>query len=113
MKFVLSLIAVIFLSGLCTGCNIFAPEPETFAVEKTPASVKYVISIKKDGSIFYQKDKIESADLPATLKKEGVKKSEKIHIKADRDVKYSVVAQVMDLLLKAGYSKVYFSTKKK
>lgn len=60
-----------------------------------------VLSVRKDGTLFWSKERISREELSTYVAK-IVSKSGDIMIAADRDVKYGIVAELMDELQRLG-----------
>ena len=75
---------------------------------------KITIAVKSADLIFLQRKKIDIRDLANALRKSH-KQPEQItvQIRADMDVPYEVLKQVMITLARARYSKIEFSTLKR
>jgi biopolymer transport protein ExbD len=85
-------------------------------VELPPATTKPVemkqpdpvfVSIEKDGSVYVMNEKVTMAELPIKLKeKVSGNPEERIYLRADQNLMYRKVMDVMNLLQDSGFFKV-------
>ncbi len=85
-------------------------------VELPPATSKPVevkqqepvfVSIEKDGSVYVMNEKVALADLPVKLKeKVAGNPDDRIYLRADQNLMYRKVMDVMNLLQESGFFKV-------
>src|SRR5262245_44479507 len=85
-------------------------------VELPPASTKPIevkpqepifVSIDKEGAVFLMNEKVTMADLPVRLKeKVAGNPDERIYLRADQNLQYRKVMDVMSLLQDSGFFKV-------
>ena len=68
-----------------------------------------IVSIFRDGTIYFGKDKTRPSDLPAQIR-EGVGRGaeKKIYIRADKRLRYRTVLEVLDAIHSAGVEKIAF-----
>jgi biopolymer transport protein ExbD len=68
-----------------------------------------IVSILRDGAIYFGTDKTRARDLPAQIR-EGVRRGaeKKIYIRADKRLRYRTVLEVLDAIHSAGVEKVSF-----
>ncbi len=68
-----------------------------------------IVSILRDGTMYFGKDKTRPRDLPAQIR-EGVARGaeKKIYIRADARIEYATVLEVLDAVRSAGVEKVAF-----
>ena len=91
------------------GVNIELPrgQAEIIIVKRDPL----VVSIKKDGSLYLEKDPIKLNTLATRLAELALGvKNLKIFVKADKDISYSRVITVVDAIYSAGFSDVTLVT---
>ena len=91
------------------GVNIELPrgQAEIIIVKRDPL----VVSIKKDGSLYLEKDPIKLNTLATRLSELALgEKNLKIFVKADKDISYSRVITVVDAIYSAGFSDVTLVT---
>jgi biopolymer transport protein ExbD len=69
------------------------------------------LGIRKDGSLFWNGEIVTLASLPARFAVEAKKNPQpELHIRADRQTYYELVAQVMSSAAKAGIVRIGFVT---
>ncbi len=68
-----------------------------------------IISILRDGRIYFGTDQTNPGDLPAQIR-EGVRRGaeKKVYIRADARVRYQTVTAVLDAIRSAGVEKIAF-----
>ena len=68
-----------------------------------------IVSILRDGTMYFRKDKTRPGDLPAQIR-EGVRRGaeKKIYICADKRLRYGTVLEVLDAIRSAGVEKIDF-----
>lgn len=76
--------------------------PQAKGKEMSPAE-RAIITIKKDGKIYLNKDKVTMKILSATLSKN---RNREVFLKADKDVPYGMVVTVMGELRSIGIEKL-------
>ncbi|MBI0426609.1 ExbD/TolR family protein [Psychrobacter sp. NG27] len=83
--------------------------PETSAsVNETPPEA-IQISIDKDAGIFWDSDPISMEELETRLQQQGAAgKDPSVQLRADKEGKYDMVAQVLAAASQAGLSKIAF-----
>jgi biopolymer transport protein ExbD len=66
-----------------------------------------IVSILRDGTMYFRKDKTRSRDLPAQIR-EGVEHGaeKKVYIRADARLSYQTVLEVLDAIRFAGVEKI-------
>ncbi|HYM05941.1 MAG TPA: biopolymer transporter ExbD [Terriglobales bacterium] len=68
-----------------------------------------VVSILRDGTIYFGNDKTRPGDLPPQiLKRIGNRAEKKVYIRADSRLRYGTVCQVLDAIHSAGVEKIAF-----
>ncbi len=101
---VLLVIFLITAPMLVRGIDVNVPRSES---RNTEPDERLVVSITKDRAVFLDEQRIELPRLEKVLA--GLKErnpSATIYIKADQDVPYGVVIEVMDAAKKAGIDKL-------
>lgn len=85
------------------GIAVELPEGKSTEVPKTELRI---LTIKEDGSLYFQKDKITFNELPDRIKKMRQEfKDPVIVINADQKTPYSYVARATDVIKQSGQSK--------
>jgi biopolymer transport protein TolR len=77
--------------------------------KKQDTGEQLVVTIRADGAVFIETDKIADDQLVDRVKKE-LKKSRPVHVRADRSVHYEVVRKVLEKLHDAGAQNVAMGT---
>jgi biopolymer transport protein ExbD len=81
--------------------------PATTKPELTRDADPVFVSIEKNGDVFVMEERIALADLPAKLReKTGGNTGERIFLRADQNLAYRVVMQIMNVMQDAGFLKV-------
>ena len=95
--FMLIIFFVLTTSFVQGAIDLTLPSGSPSAVPGNPV----VLSVRKDGTLFWSKERISREELSTYVAK-IVSKSGNIMITADRDVKYGIVAELMDELQRLG-----------
>lgn len=109
---VMLVLLVVFMVAaplMTAGVQVDLPKTESAALpgQDEPLSV----SVKKDGSVYLQKTKVELTKLAAKLSAiAGEKKDARIFVYADKDVDYGHVMEVVAAISQGGFTKVGFVT---
>jgi biopolymer transport protein ExbD/biopolymer transport protein TolR len=106
---VLLIIFMVTAPILQTGIDVQLPETKT-ATDTNPAE-NVVLSISRDGFLYYGSDLINLYAIPERLKKDGKNPKDPIYLRADGDVKWKSMVAVMDVLRGAGYTGLKLVTK--
>ncbi len=104
---VLLIIFMVTAPLLQQGIDISLPQAK--GKEMSPAE-RIIITIKKDGKIYLDKSSVTLKSLSAQLSK---KKNKEVHLKADKDVPYGLVVEVMGELREIGIEKLGMVTEPK
>jgi biopolymer transport protein ExbD len=94
---------------LQTGIDVQLPETQN--IKESNAEQKIVISISKEGRVYYGSDEIKFSTIPARLKKDAKGPKDFIFLRSDKDVKWNYIVSVIDAIRGAGYSEIKLSTK--
>jgi len=78
--------------------------PETRNVREANQDERIILSISRQGDLYYGSEAINFADLPERLKKDAKSPKEAIFIRADKDVKWEIMVTVIDAVKGAGFS---------
>lgn len=97
------------------GMQVQLPGASTAEKQKQDDQNKAVtLTVKEDGQIFYNKEKISAAQLPVKLRTyKGGEKDPKVIVNADASVDFKKVVAVLDEARKQGILKVGISTEKR
>ena len=79
-----------------------------------PENPEVVLHIKKDGTLFVNDDKVQADNLALTLEEAFLSASDKrLYLRADSDLEYGNVVDVIDIMKDAGVEIVGIITEKK
>jgi len=106
---VLLIIFMVTAPMMQTGIDVELPE--TRNVREANPEDRIILSISRHGDLYYGSEAINFADLPERLKKDAKGPKEEIFIRADKDVKWEIVASVMDKVRGTGFSELRIVTK--
>ncbi len=85
------------------------PTAQSAAAPEKPETIS--LSINSEGKIFWNNEPIEQADLGARLAKEAQKNPQpELQLRADKSIRYELVAQVMSAAQTNGMTKLGFVT---
>ena len=88
--------------------------PETTAKELPQPDDALVVTVDKDGIILFNKVRYDSAGLSDTLRAlPGTTKEQPIYLRADKEVVYGAVVDVMTVIKQAGFEKLGMITQPK
>jgi biopolymer transport protein ExbD/biopolymer transport protein TolR len=85
--------------------------PETRNVREADPEERIILSISREGKLFFGSDEINFADMPERLKKDAKGPKEAIFLRADKDVKWDVIVSVIDSVRGAGFAEIKLVTK--
>jgi biopolymer transport protein ExbD len=94
---------------LQTGIDVQLPETKT-ATDTNPAE-NVVLSISREGFLYYGSDLINLYTIPGRLKRDGKNPKDPIYLRADKDVQWKSIVAVIDTVRGAGYSELKLVTK--
>jgi len=106
---VLLIIFMVTAPILQTGVDVQLPETRA-ATETNPAD-NVVLSISRDGILYYGSDSINLNSLAVRLKKDVKGPKEPIYLRADKDVKWAWIVTVIDAVRGAGFSELKLVTR--
>ena len=106
---VLLVIFMVTAPILQTGIDVQLPE--TRNVTEVNPRQRIVLSISREGLIYYGSEPINFNAIPDRLKSDAKGPNEEIYLRADKDVKWNSIVSVIDVVRGAGYSKVSLVTK--
>ncbi|ABI62002.1 TolR protein [Granulibacter bethesdensis] len=102
---VLLIVFMVTAPMLTSGVNVDLPKTNAAPVnqDNTPLTV----SIKPDGSVYFQNDQVQLPELVAKLQAVAQdNKDRRIFVRGDKDVNYGTVMQVMGTITQGGFTKV-------
>ena len=88
--------------------------PAALNTASMPDSPEVVLAVKKDGTIYVNQDKVTMENLQNALEEAFLTVSEKkLYIKADQDLEYGKIVDLIDVMREAGIEIVGIITDKK
>jgi biopolymer transport protein TolR len=106
---VLLIIFMVTAPILQTGIDVQLPETRA-ATDTNPAD-NAVISISKEGFLYYGSEEINIHNIAERLKKDGKQPKDPIYLRADIDVKWQSIVTVIDTVREAGYRNLSLVTR--
>ena len=106
---VLLIIFMVTAPMMQTGIDVNLPQ--TRNVREANPEERIILSISRQGELFYGPEAINFADLPERLKRDAKSPNDPIIIRADGDAKWNVIASVMDAVRGAGFSNLQMGTR--
>jgi biopolymer transport protein TolR len=106
---VLLIIFMVTAPMLQTGIDVQLPE--TTHVKEVNPEQRIVISISREGMIYYGSDAINFSKIPDRLKKDAKGPKDSIFLRSDKDVKWNSIVSVIDVIRGAGFSEIKLVTK--
>ena len=106
---VLLIVFMITAPLLTHSVKIDLPQASSAPTEKKPETV--ALSIDGDGRVFWNNEAVDEVALPARLSAAAAQKPQpELHLRADRNTRYEVIAEVMAEARSAGIEKMGFVT---
>lgn len=88
--------------------------PSALNVGDMPDSPEVVLAIKRDGTIYVNEEKVAMENLQNTLEEAFLTVSDKkLYIRADEDIEYGKIVDLIDVMREAGIEIVGIITEKK
>jgi biopolymer transport protein TolR len=106
---VLLIIFMVTAPMLQTGIDVELPE--TKSVKDVNPEERIVISISREGLIYYGSEAINFSTIPDRLKKDAKSPKDSIFLRADKDVKWNSIVSVIDAIRESGFSQIKLVTK--
>lgn len=106
---VLLIIFMVTAPILQTGIDVQLPE--TKHVTETNPRENIVLSISREGLIYYGSQAINFSTIAAHLKRDAKGPKESIYLRADKDVKWNSIVSVIDEVRAAGFTEIKLVTK--
>ena len=106
---VLLIIFMVTAPILQTGIDVQLPE--TRSVRETNPQERIVLTISREGLIFYGSEAINFSAIAGHLKRDARGPGEEIFLRADRDVKWSSIVSVIDAIREAGFAQIKLVTR--
>jgi biopolymer transport protein ExbD/biopolymer transport protein TolR len=106
---VLLVIFMVTAPMLQTGIDVELPE--TKYVKDVNPEERIIISISREGLIYYGSDAINYFAIPNRLKRDAKSPKDFILLRADKDVKWKDIVSVIDAIRGAGFTEIKLATK--
>jgi biopolymer transport protein TolR len=106
---VLLIIFMVTAPMLQTGIDVELPETKN--VKDVNPEERIIISISREGLIFYGSEAINFSAIPQRLKRDAKGPKESIFLRADKDVKWNSIVSVIDAIRGAGFNEINLVTK--
>jgi biopolymer transport protein TolR len=106
---VLLVIFMVTAPMLQTGIDVQLPE--TKSVKEVNPEERIIISINREGLIYYGSETIQFDAIADRLKKDAKSPKDSIFLRADKDVKWNSIVSVIDVIRGAGFDQVKLVTK--
>jgi biopolymer transport protein ExbD/biopolymer transport protein TolR len=106
---VLLVIFMVTAPMLQTGIDVELPE--TRNVRDVNPEERIIISISRQGDIFYGSEAVNFSTIPERLRKDARGPKDAIFLRADKDVKWNSIVSVIDAVRGAGFSEIKLVTK--
>ncbi|MEJ2246960.1 MAG: ExbD/TolR family protein [Acidobacteriota bacterium] len=106
---VLLIIFMVTAPMLQTGIDVELPETKN--VKDVNPDERIIISISREGDLFYGSDKFMLYDLAERLQKDAKSPNDAIFLRADKDVKWNSIVSVIDVIRGAGFDQIKLVTK--
>jgi len=88
--------------------------PSALNTTSMPDSPDVVLAVKKDGTLYVNKDKVTMENLQNALEEAFLTVSEKkLYIRADQDIEYGKIVDLIDVMREAGIEIIGIITEKK
>jgi biopolymer transport protein TolR len=101
---VLLIIFMVTAPMLQTGIDVELPNTEN--VKEVNPEERIVISISRQGDVYYGSDWINFNAIPERLKKDAKTRKDSIFLRADKDAKWNFIVSVLDKIRGAGFSEI-------
>jgi biopolymer transport protein ExbD/biopolymer transport protein TolR len=106
---VLLIIFMVTAPMLQTGIDVELPE--TSNMKDVNPEERIIISISREGTIYYGSESINFSVIPQRLKRDAKGPKESIFLRADKDVKWNYIVSVIDVIRGAGFIEINLVTK--
>ena len=106
---VLLVIFMVTAPMLQTGIDVELPETKN--VTDVNPEERIIISISREGEIYYGSKAVYWEDIPKLLKNDAKTPMDSIFLRADKDVKWNSIVSVIDKIRGAGFTKIQLVVK--
>jgi biopolymer transport protein TolR len=101
---VLLIIFMVTAPMIQTGIDVELPDTKN--VQEVNPEERIVLSISREGNIYYGSDSINFSAIPERLKRDAKTRKDSIFLRADKDVKWNYIVSVIDAIRGAGFSQI-------
>ena len=101
---VLLIIFMVTAPMLQTGIDVELPQTKN--VTDVNPEERIIISISRQGEIYYGSKPVNFSSIPELLQKDAKSPKDSIFLRADKDVKWNSIVSVMDAIIGAGFSEI-------
>jgi biopolymer transport protein TolR len=106
---VLLIIFMVTAPMLQTGIDVELPEIRN--VKDVNPEARIIISISREGYVYYGSDPINYEKIPDRLKRDAKSPKDSIFLRADKDVKWGYIVSVIDKVRGAGFNQIQLVVK--
>jgi biopolymer transport protein TolR len=106
---VLLVIFMVTAPMLQTGIDVELPETKN--VQEVNPEERIIISISREGSIYYGSDTINYSEIAGRLQKDAKSPKDAIFLRADKDIKWDSIVSIIDVIRGAGFDQIKLVTK--
>ena len=106
---VLLVIFMVTAPILQTGIDVQLPE--TRNVKTVNPEQNIVLSISREGLIYYGSEPINYGNIAQRIKQDAKGPKDSIYLRADKDVKWNSIVSIIDVVKGAGFNKIQLVTK--
>ena len=85
--------------------------PETRSVREAGSDDGIILSISRQGDLYYCSEAINFAEVPERLKNDARGSGDAVFVRADRDVRWDIIVSVIDAVRGAGFSNIQLVTR--
>jgi len=106
---VLLVIFMVTAPMLQTGIDVQLPETKN--VKEVNPEERIIISINREGLIYYGSEAVQFDSIPERIQKDAESPKDAIFLRADKDVKWNYIVSVIDVVRGAGFDQIKLVTK--
>lgn len=107
----LVLLIIFMVTAPMMNTGIDVELPETRNVREANPEERIILSISRQGDIFYGNEAINFAEVPDRLKQDVKGPKDAIFLRADKDVRWNSIVSVIDAVRGAGFSEIKLVTR--
>ncbi len=106
---VLLIIFMVTAPMLQTGIDVQLPETKN--VQEVNPEERIIVSINKEGMIYYGSEPILFESVAERIQQDAATPKDSIFLRADKDVKWNSIVSVIDVIRGAGFDQIKLVTK--